>query len=203
MNRFKSFIKSTIIGGITVILPIALLVMIFKWLFKITTNLIQPLTNFFTKKVPMQEFLGDAIVIAIILFVCFVVGAVIRTKVGRFLHLSLEENLLKFAPGYNMIKETILQFLGKSKPPFSQVCLVQIFENSTMCTGLIAATHENGYYTVFTPTGPNPTTGIIYHVKKEFVHIVDVPIETAVRTFISCGVGSERVMRGLPPLSDK
>ena len=38
MNRFKSFIKSTIIGGITVILPIALLVMIFKWLFKITTK---------------------------------------------------------------------------------------------------------------------------------------------------------------------
>ena len=187
-------IKTALIGGITVILPVALLVIIFKWLLKIVTNIIQPFTNIITATAHTQELIADIIVIIILLLTCFIVGLVVKTKIGKFIHHSLEDNTLKFAPGYNMIKETIMQFLGKSKPPFSDVCLVQLFENSTMCTGFVTDTHEDGSYTVFVPTGPNPTSGLIYHVKGEFVRIVDVTVESAMRSILSCGAGSERLL---------
>ena len=87
-------------------------------------------------------------------------------------------------------KETVVQFLGDKKSPFSSVALVQIFGNETLVSAFVTDTHDNGDYTVFVPTGPNPTSGNIYHVKSRFVHPVDVPVEEAMRSIISCGAGS-------------
>jgi uncharacterized membrane protein len=194
MNRFKYFLKTTILGGVTVILPIAVLVFIFKWLFKVITNIIQPFTNIIIERADLQEIFADVIVIFIILTACFIIGMIIKTKIGRFIHMSLEDNLLSIAPGYKMIKETIMQFLGKSKPPFSDVAIVQPFGNNTKCTGFVTDTHENGYYSIFVPTAPNPTSGFIYHLEKKYVQIIDVPIEQAMRSILSCGAGSESLL---------
>ena len=112
---------------------------------------------------------------------------------------GFEGSVLSKAPGYKMVKETVNQFLGKNESPFSQVALAQIFENQAMVTSFITDRHNNGIVTVFVPTGPNPTSGFIYHLKKEFVHPVDVSIEDAMRSVISCGAGSEQLIKGLKP----
>jgi uncharacterized membrane protein len=57
-------------------------------------------------------------------------------------------------------------------------------------TGFITDEHHDGLYSVFVPTGPNPTTGYIFHLKPKYVHHVDVPIENAIKSVISCGAGS-------------
>jgi uncharacterized membrane protein len=43
---------------------------------------------------------------------------------------------------------------------------------------------------VFVPTGPNPTSGFIYHLDQQYVHPVKVSVEEAMRSVISCGAGS-------------
>jgi uncharacterized membrane protein len=96
-----------------------------------------------------------------------------------------------------MVKETVNQFLGKKESPFSSVALVQIFENDTKVTGFITDRHDNGTITVFVPTGPNPTSGFIYHLDAEYVHPVDVSVEDAMRSVISCGAGSGALVKGL------
>ncbi len=49
-----------------------------------------------------------------------------------------------------------------------------------------------GICSVFVPTGPNPTSGNIYHLKKEYVHLINVSIEEAMRSIISCGASSQK-----------
>ena len=110
------------------------------------------------------------------------------------MHSILESKIFLKAPGYMLIKETIFQFLGKSKPPFSSVALVQLFDNEVLATGFITDEHEDGMCTVFIPTGPNPTSGLIYHLPQRLVHPVRVPIEEAMRSIISCGAGSSTVL---------
>ena len=44
---------------------------------------------------------------------------------------------------------------------------------------------------VFVPSGPAPTAGFVYHLKGEFVHIIDYPVDQALRTIISMGAGSK------------
>ena len=196
MHRIKTFIKTSLLGGLAVILPAVLLFLIFKWLFNRVTDVIQPLTNLVLARGEFQEFIADAIVIGIILTICFVVGAVVRTKVGQYIQENLENRILQVAPGYPTIKSVVMQFIGKKKSPFSSVALVRPFENDTMMTAFITDTHEKNGSTVFVPTGPNPTTGFIFHLQKQYVHPIDISVEEAIRSVISCGAGSANFLQG-------
>jgi len=194
VDRLKGFIKTSIIGGLAVILPAVVLILIFRWLFNWITDIIQPLTNILAAKGQLQEIVADVLVIAIILAICFVVGVVVRTKAGQFFQENLENRILKLAPGYPTIKSVVQQFIGQKQSPFSSVALVQVFGNETLMTAFITDTHDNGRFTVFIPTGPNPTSGLIFHLKKEYVHAVNVPVEETMRSVIGCGAGSTNLI---------
>ncbi|MFO7666938.1 MAG: DUF502 domain-containing protein [Desulfobacterales bacterium] len=198
MEKFKSFLKTSIIGGVVVILPMFIFIMVFKWLFGWVTDIIQPLTNLIVTKSHMSEIIADAIVIAVILISCFIIGIIVKTKIGKFIHENLERRILKTAPGYSTIKEIVMQLIGK-KFPFSSVALVRIFENDTLVTAFITDSHLDGSYTIFVPTAPNPTSGFVYHVKGEYVHHVNIPIEEAMRSVITCGAGSNKILNNLKP----
>lgn len=203
MTRFNNFIRTSLIGGVSVILPIALCAFLLKWLFKMVTGIIRPLTLLVIAKSNIQSLLADAVVIVIILLACFIVGIIVKTKVGKFIQDSLEDHILKFAPGYSIIKETVMQFLGKKKFPFSTVVLVRAYDNETLMTGFITDEHPDDRCSVFVPTGPNPTTGFIFHLKREFIHPVNVPVEEAIRSVISCGAGSGKLIKGYSEMMDQ
>ena len=197
MKRIRDFLKTSLLGGLVVILPVAILIFVFKWIFGLVTNMVQPLTNLVMARSQMQEILADILVIAVILSLCFVIGVFVRTRLGKWIFKTLENKILKIAPGYSLIKETVMQFLGGKRSPFSSVALVQIFANETLASAFVTDTHEDGSYTVFVPTGPNPTSGNIYHLAARFVHPVDVPVEDAMRSIISCGAGSTKLIKAL------
>ncbi len=185
---------TSLLGGVIVILPVAILAAVFGWVFSFTTNLIQPLTDLIVANSDLKEIIADILVLFVIFVVCFFVGLIVRTRFGKFIYHMIENHLLKIAPGYTLIKETVLQILGNKKSPFSSVALVQIFGNDTLVTSFITDEHSDGSFTVFVPTGPNPTSGNIYHLKGEHVHPVDVSVEDAMRSIISCGAGSTQLV---------
>lgn len=196
----KKFIKTSLIGGLVVILPIAILGFFFKWLFSTVTNLIQPLTNYASSLYPLPEIVADMLVIVIILLSCFFVGAIVSTKLGNFLHQTFDHVLQKLAPGYRMIKEVVVQIMGSSEnSPFSNgmVARVKIFgvDCPTEVTALVVDRSDDTY-SVFMPTGPNPTSGNIYHVKEDQVTLYpDIKLDSAMRTVIACGAGSGELFK--------
>lgn len=183
-----------ILGGLLVLLPVAVFLFILSWVFGLVRKAISPLTIIVMEKSPLQGLIADGLVVILLIAACFTVGVFVRTKVGKWLHSALESKILLKAPGYMLIKETIFQFLGKNKPPFSSVALVDIFANGVLATAFITDEHGDGSYTVFVPTGPNPTSGLIYHMPQNRVRIVKVSIEEAMRTIISCGAGSSDII---------
>jgi len=197
MKHAKSFVRTTMLGGLVVILPATIFILAARWLFLFVTGAIRPITALITKTLPLAGYAGDILGILIILAACFFVGLSVRTRMGNFLYQRFETSILKKAPGYKMIKEVVNQFLGGKQTPFSSVALVQIFENSTLATAFVTDTNEDGTFTVFVPTGPNPTSGLIYHLQPQFVHKVNVPVEEAMRSIISCGAGSELLINAL------
>lgn len=202
MERIKTFIKTSLIGGLAVILPVTITILIFKWIFNFVIHIIQPLTKLVVASSNFQELASEAIVLGIILLSCFLVGAIVKTKLGQFFREHFEKGLSKFIPGYGMIKSTIAQIFDRKKYPFSSVALVQAFENDTLMTGFIIDKHPDDIYTVFVPCGPNPTTGYIFHLKQQYVHPVTVPVENALRSVISCGVGSEALLDAFHQISE-
>jgi len=191
MNRIKEFIKSTVVGGLLVVLPLAIFVLPSPGCSGLVSSGISPLAEVIMANSPLdQSLVVDVIVIVLIIAVCFVIGALVRTKVGKWLYATIEAGVLLKVPGYSLIKETVSQFLGNKESPFSSVALVQIFGNETYVSAFVTDKHQDGSYTVFVPTGPNPTSGNIYHLPGKHVHPVKVPVEDAMRSIISCGAGS-------------
>jgi len=201
MNKF---FKTTLFGGLVVILPVAILGFFFRWLFKIVTDLIQPLTNMASKIYPLPEFVADMIVILIILATCFILGLIIRTQIGNFIHQYYDNTLQKLAPGYRMAKEVVVQIFGNNgQSPFSNgtVARVRLFgvDCATEVTALVTDIHADGTYTVFMPTGPNPSSGNIYHVSESQVTLCpEIPLSSAMRTIIACGAGSAELFGSQP-----
>ncbi|MBP7163980.1 MAG: hypothetical protein KBB26_10720, partial [Candidatus Omnitrophica bacterium] len=92
--RLKRFFKTSVIGGLTVILPVAILFAVFSWLVNFITGLLQPITNMIVAHSRAKELLADFLGLLIIVLLCFVVGVVVRTGVGRILHSLIEEKFL-------------------------------------------------------------------------------------------------------------
>ena len=74
--------------------------------------------------------------------------------------------------------------------------IVDLFGSGTLMTGFI--TDDQGeILTVFVPTGPNPTSGNIYHVPKDNVLRTKAAVDTGMKTIISCGAGSNEIFEAL------
>ncbi len=194
MTRLKTFLKTTLMGGIIIVLPVAILILIFKSLFDIVTGAVQPLTYMVLKYFRLPEIVADIFVIVTILMTCFFIGIFIKTRIGNFTYGLIEKKIFAVAPGYGMIKEIVMQILGRNKSAFSRVALVKLFNNDTLVTTFITDEHEDGSFTVFMPTGPNPTSGNIFHLNKDSVFPVEVSVEETLRSIISCGAGSAKVV---------
>lgn len=197
MNQLRAFIRNALFGGFVVMLPLAIFLFFFKWIFNLITDAIQPITNMLVNKFGMPEMVADIAVIYLIILVCFVVGVVVSTSFGRWLHNRTDKYLVKAAPGYRLIKEIVQQFFGdKSQSPFAngQVARARIFglQSPTEVSAIVTCKHSDGHYTIFVPTGPNPTSGNIYHVPAELLTFCpDVPVDSFMRTIIACGAGSQ------------
>ena len=195
MKRLSNFIKTTLFGGLLVILPIILTFFFIRWIFNFVFGLIKPLTKVIVVHADTQNIIGHSAAVIIIIAVCFIIGLIVKTRLGKFLFFQFEKYILKVAPGYSLFKETLKQLIGQEKRPFSSVVLGRVFGNDTLMTGFITDENSNGRYTVYFPSALNPTTGLLCHLKKEEVIKVDVPVETAMRTIISCGAGASELFQ--------
>ena len=66
---------------------------------------------------------------------------------------------------------------------------MDIFNTGTLMTGFI--TDDQGeIITVFVPTGPNPTSGNIYHMQKDQGNENRCNCGCGMKSIISCGAGS-------------
>ena len=203
MNRLREFLKTTILGGLLIVLPIYILVLVFKWFFEFVIDNIRPIVYVLIETVRLHEFIASILAIIITLLLFFAIGLVVKTRLGKFTIDFIEENFLSKLPFYKMIKETVLQLVGNEKNLFKAVALVNLFGNETLITAFVTEEHNNGMYTVFVPSGPAPTAGFVYHLIKEHVHIVDYPIEKAMKTIFSLGAGSGEFINLYSELKNK
>lgn len=197
MKRFRTFIHTSLLGGVVVILPVAVTFLVFRWIFGVVTDLIAPFVRMLglilEVETKIQTILAHFVVLAVIVAACFLVGVAVRTRLGAMVYRGLERRVLRVAPGYSIIKETVSQLLGSRRTLFSTVALVRLGENLRV-TAFVTESHADGTQTVFVPTGPNPTSGFILHVPPGQVEIVKAPVEKVIRSIISCGVGSNAVI---------
>ncbi len=195
MKRLKNFFVTTLIGGLVIILPIAIFLLIVNLFIRFVNNLLKPLANLINATQVMSDLLVNLLAFAIVIAFCFMVGLFIRTRAGKNIWQYIELTWLSKLPFYNGIKETVQQFSGAKKMPFKEVVLVDPFGNGTKMTGFVTDQHESGLVTVFVPTAPNPTNGFVFHMEPHLVEHLATEPDEAIRSIIGIGVGSSEVLK--------
>lgn len=193
-KTLTNFFKTTLIGSLAAVLPFGLLFLFVRWIIVLIEKFLEPLVNLFNTSSRISTIIVYLIMVASILTLFFFFGLFIRTQFGRILLRHIEKAYLMKIPGYKTSREIVQQFFGSSRSFFSEVVLVDIFGTGVLMTGFITDYQESRkYITVFVPTGPNPTSGLIYHMPKEKVFRSNVPVDVAIKSIISCGAGSSQV----------
>lgn len=199
MQTIRNYFSGAFLAGLVMLLPIVILAIVFRWLFRLITQQIAPLTDILTQYTQIPALLSDLIVVLIIAALVLVIGILARTTVGGYLHGLFDRNMQRLFPGYQMVREIVQQLFGdRSNSPFASgtVALVKLYGPGVdlTATGIVTSRHDDGRVTVFVPTGPNPTTGFIYHMAEELVELrPDIKVEAALRTVIACGAGSAKL----------
>lgn len=190
--------------GVVLLLPLFIIAIAIYWLFRVVTGLISPLTNILTNITGLPDLAGHALVLVSVLGLILLIGIFARTTIGSWLHPRIEMYFQRVTPGYRMLREMVQHLFGDRDSPFAHgsVALVQLYGPNVAITvtGIVTSRHDNGVCTVFVPTGPNPTSGFIYHVPAELIQQrPDVRVDEAIRTIIACGMGTGTVFHGPPP----
>ena len=186
-----------------VMLPMAILILFAEWLFGFIAHLIKPVSEWVATWSPTTSYMADFMGVVVLLLACFFIGLLVKTNIGQWLHDMMDDVLGKLLPGYHTINKLVSQLLGgegNASLLKGDVCRAYIMGRNvqTSVTGIITAKHNNGDFTVYVPTAPFLTSGMIYHLGADSVEILPhMTVESAMRTVIACGSGSQIIAAGV------
>lgn len=190
-----NFLKTTLVGGLVVLLPLGLFYLLVSFLFYSISGIAKPLLGLSDAYEAFNyPLLVDLFAFVFLVVLCFLVGLLVSTKGGQRWVDRIERRVLFKLPYYGTLREAVHQLLGNSNMNLFKVVLVDLYGTDTLTTAFMTDETMGDYVTVFVPTGPNPTSGFIYHVKRHQLRHVDVKGEEAMRSIIGVGTGSAHIL---------
>jgi len=193
MRTLAEFTKTTLIGGVLVILPLYLSIILLAKAASGLFALVKPITAGIPASV---EFRGVLAVLALAV-TCFVAGLIVRTGPGLRAKNALERAVLEKLPGYALLRGLAGRIAGQVEETTFAPALVEI--EDALVPALIIEELEDGSYTVLVPSVPTPMAGALYILSRERVHPVDVPFATALKVFSKWGAGAGEFVRAMQP----
>jgi uncharacterized membrane protein len=191
MRTFAEFAKTTLIGGLLIILPLYLSLLL---LIKAAMGLLA-LINPITAQIPASVHFRQIVAILLIAAVCFIAGLVVRTGPGMQAKNAFERAVLRKLPGYTLLRGLAGRITGRADEPAFAPALVEI--EDALVPALIVEELDDGSYTVLVPSVPTPMAGSIYILPRERVHPVDVPFTKALSVFSKWGTGAGDFVRAM------
>src|SRR6478736_2673575 len=191
MKYAREFIMSTLVGGLLIVVPVYLAVLLLLKGMKSAASLVRPIAALLPDSIPAEDFFALMLVLA----VCFFVGVAVRTRTGRAVRERVEVSLFGRLPGYGLIRSLTQRLAGESTENAWTPALIEI--EDALVPGFVIEVLVDGRYTVFVPSVPTPLAGAVYVLGPERVHIVDVPFTQAIRSVSRWGAGSKDLVAAM------
>lgn len=188
----RSFLLTTVIGGLVVIVPLSLLVIIFGDLFATLVELTRPVAA----HLPFNQLLNTVIVTSVaivgIFMICFVTGLIVRTSWGMTGKDWFERVLLNRVPMYSTIKNLTHRFVGEEGKQFSPA-EIDLYNSGCSVLGAIVEELDDGRLALFVPVTPAATVGQIYLVPANRVKRLDASLGATINSITEWGIGSREL----------
>ena len=119
----RRFFRTSLIGGLVAITPLTLVIILFRWILNLIEKYLGPIVRMIPTDSKFYTFVFYVATIIALLLIFFMIGVIIRTRIGQLLKNGEAKYLVKI-PGYRLAKETVQQFFGKNKSFFREVVAV-------------------------------------------------------------------------------
>ncbi len=203
-------IKRYFFTGLALLLPAVVTILIIRFFINLVTrpfqNAIEKILSYYGLLGKPFLFLNSEQTIVLLskaLVILFLVALLIIT--GILARIFITNSLIRFGdylihriPFVNKIykaaQDVVNTLLADKRQTFSQVVLVPFPHEKAYSIGMVTLdgisgdAEHNGLISVFVPGTPNPTMGFMMLLKREQVIFIDMQVDDALKTIISCGV---------------
>ena len=191
MKYAREFVTSTLVGGLLIVVPAYLAVLLLLKGMKSAATLVRPFAALLPDWIPAENLFS----LLLVLIICFIVGVAVRTRSGRAVRERLEVALFGRLPGYGLIKSLTQRLAGDSEESAWTPALIEL--EDALVPAFIIETLDDGRLTVFVPSVPTPLAGAVYVLSADRVHILDVPFTQAIRSISRWGSGSSDLVAAM------
>jgi uncharacterized membrane protein len=196
VKTLAEFTRTTLIGGLLVILPVYVAVLLLAKTVQGLLGLLRPVAE----QVPASVEFRQIVAILLLVCVCFLVGLIVRTGPGLRAKNACERALLEKLPGYTFLRGLAKRLAGESEEQTLQPALAEL--EDALVPALIVEELEDGSYTVLVPSAPTPMAGSVYILPRDRVHPVDIPFTKAIGVFSKWGTGAGEFVHAMRDRTD-
>jgi len=191
MKHAREFVTSAVVAGVFIVVPVYLAVLLLLKGMKSVGTVVRPIAALVPDWLPAEGLLSLLLVLAL----CFVVGAAVRTRSGRAVRERLERVLFERLPGYSLLRSLTQRMAGDGEANTWKPALVEI--EDALVPAFIIEELDDDRFTVFVPSVPTPLAGAVYVLRRERVHILDVPFTQAIGAVSRWGSGSKDLVAAM------
>lgn len=188
MNRFVAFLKTTLLGGVLLVLP----AWFAGWLLAKAVSQLQVMLKPLTAKLPAEVAYPGVAAVLVLTVVCFLVGLAVRTAIGARIKGFAEERLLNKLPGYSTLRGFAVQLTKFESSTQFQPALIEF--DDALVPGFFVEGHPDDRCTVFVPSVPTPLTGSLYILANSRVHRLNLPTMAVMHCLSKWGAGSSALV---------
>ena len=188
----KREIKSSLIAGLIVVVPLASVLIMIQWLVSLVSNYFGLQMFAITAYPLINQVLGLTAVIVLGIVSVTVLGFLVKTYLGRRAEEKIDkllERIPLIGTVYDLTKTTSRELLDGSQK-FKKPVRVETgnIRRTAFETG---KTTEDGRKVLFMPTSPNITSGFVIEVDPDDIVETDEDTEQALERLLSAGFGGK------------
>src|SRR6516165_4477559 len=179
MRGIYRFLKSTIVGGLAVLVPVVALLAVIGWVTDIALKAILPVFEWLPDKSVGGVSIAALAAIGSLVVGCFLAGLFAETAMIRFLG-DRAERLALSVPGYALMKNVGASLVGIEGKHPAKTVLVR-FEGWWQL-GFLMETLSDGRHVVFIPGVPKALVGTLHVIAPERVQVLTMSVSAALDT---------------------
>ena len=179
VTKTFGFFKTTAIGGLIFLLPLAVIGGLLGYVYNVVLVIYEPLKEY----LPVSDAGGTAllflIAVGILIALCFLCGFAARRAIARKFSQKVEKHLVMVFPKYAIYKDIVAGNFGGDAAAPSLVPVTIQFDD-VIRIGYEAGRTERGLVVVYLPGSPDPWMGSVVLVEPDRIQSLDVDFnETA------------------------
>ena len=197
-----NFLKSALVNGLAMLLPVVLVFLAIREIFELLVNVATPIADLFPPGTFDHVRETEILAVLLIAGLAILLGILSKLKAGRVLGHSIEKHTLNKIPMYRMLKSLVGAFLNlESEESFKPAFIEN--DSGDLDPAYVIEDRGRPRVVVLIPWAPTAFAGSVKLVNRERVHYLDVTLDEFSLSLTHLGTGMSELLPEEHVKSDK